>query len=569
MITGKIMIMRKTGLLLAFLGCISGAGAQSPTVEAGIRERMYVSTDKENYLSGEIVRMKLITTDDEGTPLTFSKVGYVELVGEDKSHARERIEIRRGVGEGTLVLPSALPTGWYRLIGYTRWMRNEGGEVFFDKRIGVINPALAGVPRGGASSDPQPARDGSFEAGRLNVSADRSVYAPRSEVKVDISGIPADMHTLGISVVAADPFGRFSGPALGAWKEDLAKDAPPFSGEYEAEYEGALITGKLISTTTGQAAFAPGITPLASFPGDEIHFFNGSVTGGGDVTFRTSRTAGFDEIVTTLLGSGDESRRIDLDDPFTQIELARPLPPFPVEAVDRESTLRQSLSMQIQYSYANDSLTRRGRPSPLFFERPDRSYQMGEWRRFATMHEVMTEFIQLARFYRRDGKWYLSVYNENFNSNRTFALVLLDGIPIINHDIIYNYNPLLIDRIDVYYDRYLFGNSVYLGIVALYTEQNTYPELQPDPFTQILSYPSPQARRLFYAPDHTIETVRASRVPDYRHTLYWDADIEADRDGQASVSFSTSDLTGRYQILVEGITASGEPLSAVRQIEVR
>jgi hypothetical protein len=533
---------------------------------------MYVATDKENYLSGEIVRVKLLTTDDEGAPLAFSKVGYVELVGEDKSHVRERINIRDGAGEGTLLLPSTLPTGWYRLIGYTRWMRNEGGEVFFDRRIGVINPALAGVPRGGAPSDPQPTRKDSFAASNLSISTDRSDYAPRSEVRVDISGIPADMHTLAISVVAADPLGGFPTPALEAWKEALPGDSPDFSEEYEAEYEGAIVTGKLLSRATGEAVFDPGVMPLASFRDDGVHFFGGSVEEDGSVIFRTSRIADFPEIVTTLLGGGDKSLRIDVDDPFTPIDLARPLPPFPLEAVDREATLRQSLSMQLQYSYVNDSLMRKSRPAPLFLERPDRSYQMEEWRKFATMHEVMIEFIQLVRFNRTDDnkQWYLSVYNENAIPNRHAALVLVDGIPIIDHNILYNYNPLLIDRIDVYYDRYLFGSNIlYSGIVAFYTKNNTYPELQPDAFTQILPYSSPQARRLFYAPDHRGEAVRTSRVPDYRHTLYWDADLEADGDGHARVSFSTSDLTGPYQVLVEGITASGEPLSAVCRIEVK
>jgi hypothetical protein len=100
---------------LAVCGMTFTAPAQAPAGEVAPRERMYVSTDKDNYLSGEIVWMKLITTDEAGVPLVFSKVGYVELVGENESHARERIEITDGAGEGTLVLPSALPTGWYRL----------------------------------------------------------------------------------------------------------------------------------------------------------------------------------------------------------------------------------------------------------------------------------------------------------------------------------------------------------------------------------------------------------------------------------------------------------------------
>ncbi len=158
--------------------------------------------------------------------------------------------------------------------------------------------------------------------------------------------------------------------------------------------------------------------------------------------------------------------------------------------------------------------------------------------------------------------------NEDFGSTRTNSLVLLDGIPVFDHDIIYNYNPLIIDRIDVYNDRYIFGNNVFYGIVAFYTAQNRYPEFTPDPFTQIVPYDPGQARRLFYSPDHSAGEARPGRIPD-RHTLYWDADVAVGGDGHAGITFSTSDLTGTYQVVVEGVTSSGEPLSAVHRIEVR
>lgn len=606
--------MKKSILLfIAILGCIPALCAQrtagSREVETGIRERICVVTDKDNYLAGEIVWLKLVATDTQGVPLSFSKVGYVELAGEGESHVRARIEMRNGVGEGSMVLPSTLPTGWYRLVGYTRWMQNEGSGVFFEKLVGVVNPALAEVPRGSVSgpsdgsattATPDAGNTGntgntettmpssSFAAaptGNIQLRANQNVYNPRSEVGLTISGIPADIHTLSVSVTAADPLGGFTRPALGAWRQSLSAAAPEaqpaFSGEWEAEYEGALVTGELISTTTGKRFYNNELLPMLSFPGDDVNFFSGNLDTDGRVVFRTAGATGFDDAVTSLRGGGQEPLRINLDDPFSPEDLARPLPTFPLEAIDREATLRQSLAMQLQYSYTNDFLNRELESTPRFFERPDQTYNMEEWRRFATMHEVMTEFVQFVRFNRVDGKWFLSVFNYEFGPSRIYSLVLLDGIPIIDHDIIYNYNPLLIDRIEVYNDRYLFGNSLFFGIVALYTENNSYTELQPDPFTQILSYPSPQARRLFYAPSYTGAgrkddgTAWANggakskdRVPDYRHTLYWNADVTA-ANGRAKVGFFTSDLTGDYRVLVEGMTASGEIVSAVCPIEVR
>ncbi len=564
--------MKKLIIINAILFFCGPLCAQS-SGEGPIRERIHVSTDKDNYLSGEIAWMKLITTDTEGKPLDFSKTGYVELLDEEHSRVRARIEIWNGVGEGTLVLPSTLPTGWYRLVGYTRWMRNEGPEIFFEKRIGIVNPSLSEVTRGGATDDPAlPVPAAAMTGGAMKVSTDRSSYSPRGEVRLDISGIPADIHTLGVSVTAADPLGGFTGASLGAWKAAIPTGVPPASSEkYEAEYEGAVITGKLVPAGSATTAPVASLHPMVSFPGYGINLFDGGVDETGRVVFRTPRVTGFNEIVTTMRGDGANSWIVELDDPFEQASRPRPLPTYPLGAIDREALLRQSVAMQVQYSYAQDSLTRGSRTEPQFLDRPDHSYRMEEWKRFATMYEVVREFVRSVQFSRveQEGRrWYLSVINSDFDFSQTNTLVLLDGIPIFDHEIIYNYNPLLLDRIDVYSSRYLFGDDLFFGIVALYTSGYYFPELQPDPFTRILSYDSPQARRLFYAPDYSGDGRRESRVADFRHTLYWNADLRAE-DGHSGVSFHASDLTGSYQVLVEGLTASGEAVSAVCSLEVR
>jgi hypothetical protein len=609
--------MKKILLTIAVLGCCPSLWAQrtttqssaSPAVAAtvtdqsvasGIRERLHVSTDKDNYLSGEIVWMKLLTTDDAGVPLSFSRIGYVELAGESGSVARERIDIAGGTGQGTMVLPSTLPTGYYRLVGYTRWMRNEGPAVFFEKRIAIVNPAVAEVVRGSGADEgavvageassvvPGGATDAGGE-GSVRIRADRSSYATRSAVHLSIEGLPADVHTLSVSVAAADPLGGFTDPGLARWKTSLdripntAPDEALLLPQYEAEYEGATITGQLVATDTGKALYSPWTLPLVSFPGEGINLFSGVLDSDGRVVFQTSHTNGFNEIVTTMRREGDTPSRIDLDDPFTEVDLARPMATLPIGQIDPQAVMDQSLAMQLQYAYVNDSLTRVNRTAPRFFERPDFVYHMEEWRRFATMREVMTEFIKLVQFFRADGKWNIGIFNKDFGTDRTASLVLIDGIPVFDHTIVHDYNPLLIERIDVYLDRYMLGNNLFFGIVAMYTEGYRYPELKTDPFAQIVAYPSPQAHRVFYSPVYADRPASepANRLPDWRHTLYWNADVAVEDDGRAGkggrageggradVDFFTSDLRGTYRVVVEGITRSGSPFAATLPLEVR
>ena len=106
--------------------CLLWAGQ---TVLAGeLRERVYLQTDKQFYLSGELVWMKFIATDLDQRLSDVSKVGYVELLDSASAVVQARLVLEKGVGNGCLQLPSTLPTGNYRLVAYTRYMRNEGEE---------------------------------------------------------------------------------------------------------------------------------------------------------------------------------------------------------------------------------------------------------------------------------------------------------------------------------------------------------------------------------------------------------------------------------------------------------
>lgn len=61
--------------------------------------------------------------------------------------------------------------------------------------------------------------------------------------------------------------------------------------------------------------------------------------------------------------------------------------------------------------------------------------------------------------------------------------------------------------------------------------------------------------REFCSPQYTDDNV-SSKIPDYRTTLYWKPDVLL-TNGQAMVSFFTSDNLSDYTIFVEGISSNG------------
>ena len=128
--------MKRIRYILAILTTAVTLQAQT------VKERIEVVTDKELYLSGEQMGIKLYTTDDTGLSISFSRVAYVELNGDKENNLRLKVEMNQGQGQAVVKLPYTLSTGTYRLTAYTRWMRNEGEKVFFNKQIGIFNSII-------------------------------------------------------------------------------------------------------------------------------------------------------------------------------------------------------------------------------------------------------------------------------------------------------------------------------------------------------------------------------------------------------------------------------------------
>lgn len=130
------------------------------------------------------------------------------------------------------------------------------------------------------------------------------------------------------------------------------------------------------------------------------------------------------------------------------------------------------------------------------------------------------------------------------------------------------YDPLKVQRIDVVPERYNYGPAVYNGIISYRTYTGNAEDLSLDPRAVVLEYEGLQRRRTFYAPAYATEAERKSRLPDFRTVLHWTPQISVDHTGVADISFYTSDLEGRYAIIVQGLTEDGAAESAASVIEV-
>ncbi|GAC1304051.1 MAG: Plug domain-containing protein [Mucilaginibacter sp.] len=110
--------------------------------QTALVEKIFVHTDKNVYLPGEIVWFKIYCVDgNDGKPLNLSKVGYIEVVDNNQNPViQAKISLKNGIGSGSLYIPVSVNNGNYRLRAYTNWMKNFSPEFYFEKIITLVNP---------------------------------------------------------------------------------------------------------------------------------------------------------------------------------------------------------------------------------------------------------------------------------------------------------------------------------------------------------------------------------------------------------------------------------------------
>ena len=107
-----------------------------------LQEKIFVHSDKETYVTGEICWFKIYNVDAYQHKLSaLSKIVYVEVMdAANRSVLQAKVEMNEGTGNGSFLIPSNIGSGNYILRAYTSLMKNAGAAYFFEKQITIVNP---------------------------------------------------------------------------------------------------------------------------------------------------------------------------------------------------------------------------------------------------------------------------------------------------------------------------------------------------------------------------------------------------------------------------------------------
>jgi hypothetical protein len=134
-------------ILLASYGCMHAQEDVMKTMEDQfnqqkiLTEKIFVHTDKNFYLAGEILWFKLYYVDgDFHRPIDVSKVAYIEILDKNQEPVlQSKVALNEGSADGSLYLPVSLNSGIYRLRAYTNWMKNFSADYYFEKPVTIVN----------------------------------------------------------------------------------------------------------------------------------------------------------------------------------------------------------------------------------------------------------------------------------------------------------------------------------------------------------------------------------------------------------------------------------------------
>ncbi|MFD0999749.1 hypothetical protein ACFQ21_10540 [Ohtaekwangia kribbensis] len=340
------------------------------------------------------------------------------------------------------------------------------------------------------------------------------------------------------------------------WDDVVASKYPAIN--FLPEYRGHIVKGMV---RNADGSIARGILTYAAAPGKITRLYGSRSNDKGEVYYEMQKSSGSANIVLQTNPTRDSTHRIEILSPFASDFASIAIPPLHLSSSHAQALLDRSVALQVQDVYYRDQfekLASREADSSAFYGPPDEKYILDAFTRFPVMEEVMREYVPGVMVRKRkDGFHFMvidHVHKDVFNDT---PLIMLDGVPIFDEDEIMAFNPLRVRKLEVVTKRYYLGPLSFPGIVSYTTYQGDLGGFQLNPKSVKMNYEGLQLQREFYLPRYESQQQRQSRMPDQRTLLYWNPSAVTNADGTLQLEFYTSDQSGNFRIVVEGMTADG------------
>jgi hypothetical protein len=463
-------------------------------------------------------------------------------------------------------------------------MKNFGKVGFFENDISIINPyqadqkAIMSVPVKQVDSlkdsvvvkDAKvlnPSRVVHTSVGPIKIGIGKRTYAKRSEVTLVLnSDWDLASGNYSLSVRRKDTLPQHprrsmdAGLFLANGMEGTFKDP---SQLYLPELRGELLSGHVMATEVGTSIANQKVA--ISLPGKDYQFKIAQTNSEGVYYINLDKAYSGDQVIIQALGKDRFGLDVQWDQPvspdYTQMEFKK----LKIDQQNAESIRERSIHNQIESAYFRfkpDSILPANHVLPFAYQNV-RNYNMADYTDFRSVREALLEIIKDTWVRRNtENEEEIEVKSMDLISNPDLLpLVIVDGIIVQDHISLLDYDARNLSTIRVFRDEYVFGPQIFQGAIVFETKKSDYALNVIDPNIKRFQMLKPQLRKHYFtqrydAPDQTT----AFSLPDDRLQLLWIPEMVLN-DKTDSIKFFTSDVTGEFEICLEGFLNSGEPVS--------
>lgn len=539
------------------------------------KEEVYLHLSSNELWVGEYLYFTVYNKETIGGRLSnLSKVAYVEIVNAKKeSVLKKKIRLHEGIGQGDLFLSTELPTGPYKLVAYTQWMRNGGETNLFAEDIAIINPYTSKTlftkwtteKKAEATHVQNANKDGEI---RLS----KDTIGVRSKLEIDFlaeNGNSIDA-VVSVSIRKKNPIQ----PAPTSLAHQVTKMYSTKKGSSGAdlfipEFRGELLSGVVLNKQTEKPV--ENVLVSMAIPDRGIAIKMAKTNELGQFFFNVADAYTSDEANFQIIGEGTDGLKMVLD---------RHISPnfdfLKIDSLELDKSMMETISQRSVYNQIENAFFEVKPDSVLvpaaiadFFADKATTYLLDDYNRFETVKETFVEYI--------DDAWVRTVNNTEQFVVRPYEysllteagpLLLIDGIVVQDPLQLLYFPARMIDKIQIVQDKYFLGSGVFQGIIAVETKaaSNSSAAIRSQAL-QVETFAA-QPEKQYYFQQYNKGQENSSRIPDYRTQLLWVPQLKiAGKSTQLEV-FS-GDLRGAYEISIQGFTRNGKVISAYRTFWVR
>lgn len=555
------------------------------------QESIYVQYNTGLLFTGEYLQYKLYSFNNDTRKFSdLSKIAYVALVGKDGTAIiKQKIHLTSGTGYGDFFVPTSIPTGSYKIIGYTEWMKNFETKHFFQSDIHIINPYqttpksyLESITDSSKSTlpkiiknKPTNVNDTTAENSGVEVVLNKLNAAKREKLSVHISALNeiALKGNYGISIRKIDsvclPIQRTSKDFYAGFLERrTAKITLDSESINLPELRGEIISGTIIEKSSGRPVKNQNIS--LSLPGDDFLFK--IATSNDEGRFRFNIEEEYVNIKASLqvLSNTWENYKITIDGHQFGYE-GIGFSDFVVSKQIKKYILERSVQNQIENAYREiklDSIKPSSHEKP-FYRKYTTVYNLDDFTRFNSLQETIIEVVNQVSIRKMDnGDQVFEIRPEvGLTDTNLKPMVFVDGLFIKRHQDFMDYGAKKIKSISFSRGKYFLGAQLFQGVIFFETLKGDFHNEFYAPYIINVDMFKPQPRKVYYTQNYS-ENKSQKRVPDFRHQLLWQPNLDLS-NGDNEIVFYTSDIIGKYELILEGFTSNGKPVSVKKQFIVR